>query len=282
MAEEKIAQKDKNNDKGHFLKEFLRTRKGRIALAGGVFFLALLLIAFIGVWLPLQMFPENPRFTLTRLELKTNPAGFWAGKEERIAGILQLNIGKDNLFKLDMSKLAKRLTDRSGIAAAGVRRVLPDTLQIEIRERIPRALLNGERSAFVVDEECTLMTKFECMDLRESLPVILGVSGLENFQMGAPIMKLEEVMAYLNLARTTWGNIRFEKIILRNDCLICAVRYKNTFGPYRVTLPRQNAKVKMQELVTALERVIQTRSTKRDIDLRYENRTILRDLPQRK
>lgn len=282
MEEEKkkrTAEDSKNDTK---LTGFFRTRKGRITLACALVFLTLLLIAFIGVWLPLEMFPHNPRFTLTRLEVKTNPAGFWAGKEEKIARILGIKTGKDNLFSLNMGNLAKRLSARSGIAEAGVRRVLPDTLQIDIRERIPRALLNSERSAYVIDEECTLMTKLECMDITGSLPVILGVAGLENFQPGTPIRKLEEVMDYLNLARTTWGNIRFEKIILKQDHFICAVKYRNTFGPYRVTLPRKKAKVKMQELATALERIVLTRSTKRDIDMRYERRAILRDLPGRK
>ena len=89
-------------------------------------------------------------------------------------------------------------------------------------------------------------------------------------------------MEYLNLARTTWSSIRFEKIVLKKEVFLCAVRYRNHFGPVRVTLPRKNANVKMQELATALERLLVTNSTKRDIDLQYEKRAILRDLPRRR
>ncbi len=58
-----------------------------------------------------------------------------------------------NLFLLDIRQLQDRLEDHRWVRAARVRKFFPSSLKIEVRERVPAAVLEVGSSFILVDEE---------------------------------------------------------------------------------------------------------------------------------
>ncbi|MBR2364243.1 MAG: FtsQ-type POTRA domain-containing protein, partial [Lentisphaeria bacterium] len=188
-------------------------------------------------------------------------------------------VGSDNLFAFNLRDLSARLRTRPSIESVSVVRVLPDTLVVRIMEREPRALINSAQSPYVVDVNGTLMLRTECMDISSSLPVISGIRDLAMLKTGMKVTEAAAPMEMLRIIKTSWPDIRVLKVVVRPKNMICSVKYKSFPEPFRVELPKKNIPGKVRELATALDRIVNTASTKRNINLMYENRAVLTDLP---
>jgi len=79
----------------------------------------------------------------------------------------------DNIFSRSPEEIRAGLEAHPWIASARVRRRLPRTLEVEVRERVPALLLVLE-SPHLVDEEATVFKAFETGDPVD-LPVVTGV-----------------------------------------------------------------------------------------------------------
>lgn len=264
-------------------RELLKSR--RVKILSGVFIVLLLLalISTICIWLPLRMFSKNPRFTLAKVKISAHPKGYWKDKENKICGIMKIKVGSDNLFAFNLKNLSSKLLASPSIESVSISRVLPDTLLVKIMEREPRALINSPHSPYVVDVNGNLMLRTECMDITSSLPVISGIRNLALLKNGEKVLSLSGAMEMLHVIKTKWPDIRVDRIVVKekNRSLLCAVRYKSFPEPFVVEMPEKNIPLKVQELATALDRIVNTASTKRKINLMYENRAVLTDLPGR-
>ena len=242
--------------------------------------LLLLAGAVLFVWkVSVNMFAGNPRFTLTEVRINGNRNGFWTDKKEQISAMLQLRPGLTNLFSLDPGAMRAKLLREPSIANVTVTRILPDTLEIGIVERIPVALINSTRARYVADANCVLMQKGRCMDISSSLPVILGLRNERNFVPGMKAEALKGALELIELTRTKWPEIRVASVsIARHDTLICAVRYRNRAGTdeiYSVVMPDTGIETSLKRLLQVLEHILETQNRSRNINLFYKGQAVL-------
>ncbi|MBP5182115.1 MAG: FtsQ-type POTRA domain-containing protein [Lentisphaeria bacterium] len=262
---------------------FLKGRTFKILLAGICLLLAAAICVGAGWILPLEMFSRNPRFTLMHVKVSAHPRGYWKDRTELVAEIMKVEKGRDNLFSFNLGDLSGNLLKRPSIESVSVSRVLPDTLLVAITEREPRALLNSSQSPYVVDANGVLMLRFECMNIFSGMPVISGLRDVSSLKVGEKVPDVEETMEMLRIVRTKWPDIHLVRIVVKPRSLICLVKYRSFPDPFRVELPRntKGMSMKVRELATALDRIVNTASSKRSINLLYENRAVLTDLPGR-
>lgn len=256
-----------------------KKRSVKIWIALVLILLVIALLAALYYGLNYSFFYGNQRFTITSVQIKGN--GFWKDKKDLLCDILRIKPGVTNLFSIDPGLLRKRLLQREpSIQFAKLTRILPDTLKIEILERIPVALVNSPRSSIVVDSSSILLRKDRCMDISYSLPVIVGLPNASNYPAGSKVKQFEPAVQLIMLTRTSYPDIRIAGIsIVRKNTLFCGLFYKNQSEPkdmYRVQLPTKDLPRHLRALTTVLEQMRNNNSPKRSIDLRFKNQAIIK------
>jgi cell division protein FtsQ len=84
----------------------------------------------------------------------------------------------ENILTLDLEALKARLRASPWVRGATVRRTLPDTLHVEIEERLPLALAEAER-LYLMDGDGTLIDIYGPRTAAFDLPIVRGLAGLE-------------------------------------------------------------------------------------------------------
>jgi cell division protein FtsQ len=84
----------------------------------------------------------------------------------------------ENILLLDIEALKARLRASPWVAEATVRRALPDTLEVEIRERVPLALAELDR-LYLMDGEGVLIEIYGPRTAGFDLPIVRGLAGIE-------------------------------------------------------------------------------------------------------
>lgn len=258
--------------------EFFKKRSVRIWAA-----VAAILIFLVGTgllfWvLSEEMFTANPRFKLRHLRVKSHDQGFWKGKKELVCEILRIREGGTNLFAVNPGELRQRLLAREpSIQSVRIIRELPDTMYVEIVERIPVAMVNSPQSRLVVDSNTILMEKDRCMDIASTLPIILGLPNVSSYPPGSAIGKFEAAVNLVRLNKTSYyPDLRIGAInVSEKGQLICAVYYKNDKNVFRVVMPDRQLSKNLQVLVSVLEEMHKTGNPRRNINLLFRNQVII-------
>lgn len=258
--------------------EFFKKRSVRIWAA-----VAAILIFLVGtgllVWvLSEEMFTANPRFTLRHLRVRSHDHGFWKGKKELVCEILRIREGGTNLFAVNPGELRRRLLAREpSIQSVRIIRELPDTMYVEIVERMPVAMVNSPRSRLVVDSNTILMEKDRCMDIASTLPIILGLPNVSSYPPGSAIGKFEAAVNLVRLNKTSYyPDLRIGAInVSEKGQLICAVYYKDDKNIFRVVMPDRQLSKNLQVLVSVLEEIQKTGNPRRNINLLFRNQVII-------
>lgn len=115
---------------------------------------------------------ENPHFTLRHITPVVN--GQLSDASIRIALVRAgVRTGRTNLYALDLEKLRRDLTGNLvTIADAKFHRKLPDTLVVEVTERVPKAQLGG--GGLLLDADGWILpARYD--EPTRTLPVIFGV-----------------------------------------------------------------------------------------------------------
>lgn len=81
-----------------------------------------------------------------------------------------------NLMRIDLVKLRNLVETDPWVKRAQVRRVLPETLRIDLRERKPVALAGIEDTIHVVDAEGTILDRYAPKYGKFDLPIIKGLA----------------------------------------------------------------------------------------------------------
>jgi cell division protein FtsQ len=81
----------------------------------------------------------------------------------------------ENILSLDLVRLKARLQASPWVAEATVSRALPDTLRVDVRERVPLALAEVER-LYLMDADGTLIDLFGPRTAGFDLPVVRGLA----------------------------------------------------------------------------------------------------------
>ncbi len=118
----------------------------------GVFFVLVGGLLLLGVRQSMAFLTENPQYAITAIEI---PAPAFLTSDE-VAALSGARLG-DNLLRLPIRDIRKKLLEHPNIREASVTRLLPSTLRIEIKEREPMAQISIGKN-YLVDEEGAVLS----------------------------------------------------------------------------------------------------------------------------
>ncbi|HLA76515.1 MAG TPA: FtsQ-type POTRA domain-containing protein [Vicinamibacteria bacterium] len=149
-----------------------RTKRGGLARAILVLeVLGAALVGLLGLWTVYSRAMASERLKVERLEVR----GSHFLSEGEVRELLGPAVG-ENLLGLNIEELKQRLRASSWVADATVSRSLPDTLRVEIRERVPVALAEADR-LYLMDGEGVLIDLFGPRTAGFDLPIVRGLGG---------------------------------------------------------------------------------------------------------
>ena len=198
-----------------------------------------------------RLFTANKHFTIRKILVKSG--GWWKGRVDKVSEILKIKKGETNLFSIDYSEARDTLIEEPSIEDVSIYKLLPDTLVVEIVERIPRAFLKLKHSNYVVDSNAIIMPSNTCVNLDEDLPVIndFKTKKLE------PGRQLEEVSGALNLIKEMnkrLKRIQLIRISLKKKKIFNTIIYdKKAKKAYNVLLARDKVPDSFEDLVKLLD-----------------------------
>lgn len=135
----------------------------RVAVAAGLVAASVAIVRFID-----RYARTSPEFAIETLAISGNERV----PSDELEETMGIAIG-DNVFARSPEEVRASLEEHPWIASATVRRRLPRTFEVEVRERTPALLLVLEQP-YLVDEDATVFKAFEEGDPVD-LPVITGV-----------------------------------------------------------------------------------------------------------
>lgn len=148
-----------------------RTRRGasaRTLLALQVGTVAVLAIA--ALWAGYAKVMASDRLKVGRVDVR----GSHFLSEGEIRQLMGPAVG-ENILGLDLEALKTSLRQSPWVADATVRRTLPDTLEVKIRERVPLALAEAD-GLYLMDAEGTLIEVYGPRTAGFDLPIVRGLA----------------------------------------------------------------------------------------------------------
>ena len=165
-------------------------------IASGI--MIILAIIVLSIWFTSQsLFDRNDHFILNRVIVRSG--GWWKSRSKEVSSVLNIKPGETNLFSIDLAKKRKELEAEPSISKVSISRILPDTLSVDITERIPSAFLHFRDNKRIVDADGMVMSTESCINVDKNLPVITGFRSKEEELL--PGNKLQQVTPALNLLK---------------------------------------------------------------------------------
>jgi cell division protein FtsQ len=135
--------------------------------------LAVALLAVVGAWTAWQKVFASDRLRVGRLEVR----GSHFLSEGEVRELVGAAVG-ESILALDIEALKAHLRSSPWVADATVTRALPDTVRVEIRERVPLALAELDR-LYLMDEDGGLIDIYGPRTGAFDLPIVRGLVGVE-------------------------------------------------------------------------------------------------------
>ena len=226
-------------------------RGKRMALFCLLLLLALALVAgmvLLLLRLPGSLTARNPRFTLKRI--KVSSSGYWQGRDRELAR--RISVGIQNVDSCE------------------VLLVLPDTLELNLTERVPRAVLFASGGNTVVDEFGFQFKRGESSAAKHRLPVIYGFrAGVEMTRQMAPALAL--IMTTIR----DYPDISVEAVSVSSPYRMTV---RLTYRGQRCTaiFPlRQDYRFLLNTLQSSILKIAPTGVVGRTFDLQYSGRVVM-------
>jgi len=131
------------------------------------------LLAVAGAWTAWQKVFASDRLRVGKLEVR----GSHFLSEGEVRELVGPAVG-ENILGLDIDALKARLRASPWVADATVTRTLPDTVRVEIRERVPLALAELDR-LYLMDGDGGLIDLYGPKTGAFDLPIVRGLTGVE-------------------------------------------------------------------------------------------------------
>jgi cell division septal protein FtsQ len=151
-------------------------RSGLLQAALGVQVLAAVLLVSAALWAGWRQVLRSERLKVRTVEVHGNR--FLS--EGEVRELLGPADGA-NILTLDIDDLKRRLRASPWLEDASVRRTLPDTLRVEVREREPLALAEVGR-LYLMDAGGDLIDLYAARTSGFDLPIVRGLAGLDDQQ----------------------------------------------------------------------------------------------------
>ena len=224
------------------------------------------------------LFTGNPRLTLRRVRIRVHGTSYWRDREKELCSRVGLNPESGvNLYLIDLKSLRRSLERIPSIASAEVMRMPPDTIEVRLEERIPRAALGNPRSPFVIDEYCVVMPRTESAGSQMRLPVVTGIS-LRQLRPGTAEPRLQGAVDLIMTTLRGFPDIRILQIsVARPGFFDLRLTYRENIL-YHVILPVRNSGTAfllsaLQSAIIAARRRGDNRTT---FDLSFAGQVIVR------
>lgn len=249
--------KTKHKAKPHYVRSKKRKGAEPGVIARRVVTITLLLLVVAGFftavykgyeWIKDGLFSKNPRFEIHHLVISCD------GNlgEDYIREISGLHEGM-NLFEFSFKEIDEKLSGVSRIESVYLERKLPNTLVVEVKERVPVAKITGARKTrypFLVDRYGFVLPHRR--SVAATLPLIKGLDAelplgeqltQKDVEITLKIIALCESTSYLR------SYVRLESLDVQYSDFI-DLRLQ---GGIRVRMPRFSLKPKLQNLATIIK-----------------------------
>jgi len=239
-----------------------------LTLITGLAKMVLVVACSYGIFSSYRFITQSPRFNVNEINL----VGHKRLSNEELNSWIEPIIGK-NIFKLELDGISKRLVEHPWIQSASARRVFPQGIYLEIKERTPFAKIQMEQ-VYVMDNYGVLLGA----DLRgtNKLPTITGIK-MKNPKIGSNVAD-EEIIRGLKMMRSLNQLPMFEKNPIDNVHI--SSRYRITFSTntqdVKVHMRPEIAQESFKNLVLALGAIEKNEKDLSYIDLSFKNRVVVK------
>jgi len=158
---------------------FKRAARRAASVARGAVTLGLVSFILYGSWWTYEQVISTPRLAVTHLSV----SGALRSQPREIIRLAGIEEGQ-NIFSFSSSKVARRVGQNPWVIETHVKRRLPGTVRIEIKERRPVAIVKM-KGLFVMDSEGTVFKKLAHGE-RLDLPLVTGL-GLNAAEDNSPL-----------------------------------------------------------------------------------------------
>ena len=239
-----------------------------LTLITGLAKMVLVVACSYGIFSSYRFITQSPRFNINEINL----VGHQRLSNEELSPWIGSIIGK-NIFQLELDGISKRLVEHPWIQSASARRVLPQGIYVEIKERTPFAKIQMEQ-VYVMDNYGVLLGA----DLRgtNKLPTITGIK-MKNPKIGSNVAD-EEIIRGLKMMRSLNQLPMFGKNPIDNVHI--SSRYRITFSTntqdVKVHMRPEIAQESFKNLVLALGAIEKNEKDLSYIDLSFKNRVVVK------
>jgi cell division septal protein FtsQ len=258
----------------HFLRPGRGVERSRIKRRRRVLLLLFLAVALVGAAAGL---------TLAAYQFLTSPESFqvrkiivdgaeFASTDEISEAVRKLTEG--NVLLVDLKQVRTAVESHPWVKAAQVRKVLPDTLQISVVERIPTACVILEGEIYLTDESGSLIDRLKPEHPFIGLPLIGGLDGLEPERRHERLALAVAMLSDLRQRKPAW----FERLseIYPEPLMHSRLRLRDMDCLFLVDCSDEDL-IGQLEKYFSVEASIRKRYNKIDyIDLRFDRRLVVK------
>ena len=239
-----------------------------LTLITGLAKMVLVVACSYGIFSSYRFITQSPRFNINEINL----VGHKRLSNEELSSWIGPIIGK-NIFKLELDEISKRLVEHPWIQSASARRVLPQGIYVEIKERIPFAKIQMEQ-VYVMDNYGVLLGT-EVGDANK-LPTITGIKA-QNFKLGSNVAD-EEIIRGLKMMHSLNQLSMFENNQIDNVHI--SSRSRITFSTHnqdtKIHMRPEIARESFKNLVLALDAIEKKEQDLSYIDLSFKNKIVVK------
>ncbi len=126
-----------------------------------------------GVWVVYGELISTPYLEIKKIKVE----GLRLVAKEELVGRMLAEEDK-NILAFDVKRAQRIAEENPFVESASIRRILPDTLEVVVEERMPVAILMLDDGLYLVDEDGETFKRYSVED-ELSLPIITGLEGLD-------------------------------------------------------------------------------------------------------
>jgi cell division septal protein FtsQ len=264
----KINGKDKKNQTENTV-----SLKTKLLICMALTIVIITTIYFGVVFLYRQIFSENKRFNVTKVIVSSN--GYWNNRNHDLTQFCAIKLNSDNIWNLSLNKLQKKAMLLPGVENCDVIRVIPDTIEFIISERVPRAQLADYRN-ILIDSETYVIPKSKAMEHNPQLPIILGLPQRMQLKTNNKVPELDFAMYLIMKTIRDFSEFEIRAIDVKNpDYYTILLRY-NGGKTKKVIIPvdKTSVDIKFIALRTAMSQAAIKNVEYKVFDLSFKDRVI--------
>ena len=211
---------------------------------------------------------QSAEFSLHSVELQ----GTRRASAEQIHGRLQAYLGR-NLFDLVLHDVERLTLQDPWVAGATVKRILPDTLRVVVRERTPGALAVIHGVVHLVDSTGYVIGPSGA-GLQDDLPVLTGLAGLEPRVLAVSLRNGVRILERLKAVSPEF----FSQISELNLATADRVELRTSGPGPRIILDRTSVERNLAAYLERVEEIRRHAGPVEYVDLRWRNRITVKPL----